>query len=500
SDHEANLRSRLMQIETARNHLAFRLSQHREKLLEQNREIDKEVLQKIKTHIGLMKRKVEEIKRKKEAYQSAHDRSSHYTWLKQAVEEYTDLLHRKGKLPRILLPIIGLIFLVGGIIFTIISIPLLVLILLGMAFLMTLLYVLILPRLTRKAIQSEELNRLHKVFKKRFQTEISDLSSLKERLQDQEGESNRAKMLQDQLVQDEGDLDILKSEVSDYFFAITAEHIEPSKWNDTVNSVERKIRKLDTQIREKEISLAQLGVDESDYITEKADVEYSKQEHEEILQELAAVKIEIEEEHKKLDLLKQRICDQTQDIFTTPWETLIENLRNKREAILNNYRKLTAEMIGKNRVFQVILELRREEDSKIVKGLQSKDILGHLSRFTGNRYSSINLDGEELIVSSNTNNYVLSDLSTGAQEQILLALRIGFAQKWLNQDSLFLILDDAFQYSDWQRRPWLMETMVDLAKKGWQIFYFSMDDHIRGLFEKKGKIFKEQLKIVELTN
>ena len=44
-----------------------------------------------------------------------------------------------------------------------------------------------------------------------------------------------------------------------------------------------------------------------------------------------------------------------------------------------------------------------------------------------------------------------------------------------------------------------MDMMVDLAKAGWQILYFTMDDHIRGLFEKKGKVFGDQFRIIELA-
>ena len=79
------------------------------------------------------------------------------------------------------------------------------------------------------------------------------------------------------------------------------------------------------------------------------------------------------------------------------------------------------------------------------------------------------------------------DLSTGAREQIFLALRIGFAKKVMQGNSAFLIFDDAFQHSDWNRRPRLVDTMFELAKQGWQIIYFSMDDNIRDLFEKTGK-------------
>jgi len=76
---------------------------------------------------------------------------------------------------------------------------------------------------------------------------------------------------------------------------------------------------------------------------------------------------------------------------------------------------------------------------------------------------------------------------------------MGFCSRILNKDKLFLILDDAFQYSDWDRRKLLTDKVVDLAKKGWQIIYFTMDDNIKELFDTKGKALGTDYKNFVLT-
>jgi uncharacterized protein YhaN len=82
----------------------------------------------------------------------------------------------------------------------------------------------------------------------------------------------------------------------------------------------------------------------------------------------------------------------------------------------------------------------------------------------------------------------------------MLALRIGFASKVLKQDTLFLILDDAFQHSDWDKRKILVNKLADIAAGGWQIIYFSMDNHIRELFDSAGSKFKKgEYKFIELA-
>jgi uncharacterized protein YhaN len=82
-----------------------------------------------------------------------------------------------------------------------------------------------------------------------------------------------------------------------------------------------------------------------------------------------------------------------------------------------------------------------------------------------------------------TVDYNLADLSTGAREQVLLALRMGFASRLAGGQPLFMLLDDAFQHSDWQRRERLVEQVLRMVRAGWQVTYLTMDDHLRDLFD-----------------
>ena len=129
--------------------------------------------------------------------------------------------------------------------------------------------------------------------------------------------------------------------------------------------------------------------------------------------------------------------------------------------------------------------------------MESKTVIDPLKDLT-QRYNRLTLEDDKLIVSDDYNSFDLKDLSTGAREQVMLALRIGFSSKILNQDTLFLILDDAFQHSDWGKRKILIKQLANVAQKGWQIIYLTMDDNIRDLFNKVGKKFKGEYKIFNL--
>ena len=93
-------------------------------------------------------------------------------------------------------------------------------------------------------------------------------------------------------------------------------------------------------------------------------------------------------------------------------------------------------------------------------------------------------DGDRIMISSDMGDFDMKDLSTGAKEQVLFALRVSLAKKIMD-NSAFFILDDAFQHSDYDRRPKLIDQLFDLSDAGWQIIYLTMDDHIRNLFLEK---------------
>mgnify|MGYP001965740947 FL=1 len=92
-----------------------------------------------------------------------------------------------------------------------------------------------------------------------------------------------------------------------------------------------------------------------------------------------------------------------------------------------------------------------------------------------------------LLRSRNDDEFPLGMLSTGAREQVMNALRLTFASKALGEESAFLLLDDAFQHSDWKRREDMVAYALGLVDRGWQIFYFTMDDHLRDEFQKQAE-------------
>jgi uncharacterized protein YhaN len=269
-------------------------------------------------------------------------------------------------------------------------------------------------------------------------------------------------------------------------------------WADHIRELREQRDELEQQIDELERVLLKLDVELEDYLSEDLGEIYEKSKLEALERKREETEKQLLEHINQLDGLKQRICYETRDSITAEWEEIIQNLKEKREDLVEEYRKTTADILGKILVYQVLREIREQQDEKIRTRLQSSKVKQPLYDMTG-RYKSIDLVQDRLTVTDTYGEFNLSDLSTGAQEQVLLALRVGFVAQIMREEFAFLILDDAFQHADWQRRECLMAEMVRLAKKGWQILYLTMDDHIKKLFDQAGShIFGDEYRVKAL--
>ncbi|MHB9034506.1 MAG: ATP-binding protein [Anaerolineae bacterium] len=243
-------------------------------------------------------------------------------------------------------------------------------------------------------------------------------------------------------------------------------------------------RGLEAQLKDLDHKLAAAQVPPEEYYEGHSAVPYDGAELERLKQQQAGLEQGIAGAAAALENLKDAVRRTTGDPATTGWEDLIANLRARREETAAERRQLRARIIGGITLGQVISGLRAREDERIAAALDS-DTIREPIRAVTRGYTRVELEGEELIVHGPARQYALGSLSTGAQEQLLLALRIGIAGHVLGETRMFLVLDDAFQHSDWERRPVLVDALADLAGLGWQVLYFTMDDHIRGLFEER---------------
>jgi len=496
-DQKEDIDKQLGNLKKAREYTAFCLSEEIKELQKSKNQIDESRLTHARQELNLCNRKIEEIKRRNKEFLKEQENSRHYVWLKNAKKVYEKLLTGTSVKSFFWFALLSLISSVGVLIFLFLNIPAGVIAALILVLLFGFLYIKSLKGRAEKSLMAKELTGLGKEFKERFNKRLTGLPLLEELLEEQSKAYNRASLFKDQIFQENRDLEIMKLSIVDKIFTMTGKREKIGYAGDVISKLEIQIRELMTVIQDKREVLASLKVEPAAYVKDDPGMPYSDKVYKSLQEELQRITREIDSETQKLDSLKQRISQQTGDDFSVRLEEMIQNLRQHREMKVEDYKQRTAEIIGRNAVCRVCQELQKDEDTKILEGLQSMEVLEPLKKITG-RYERLSLQNEELIVSDRFHDFPLSELSTGAREQVYLALRIGFSTQIVKKDQLFLILDDAFQYSDWERRDYLMNVVFNLAKMGWQIIYFTMDDHIKKLFEKHGKKLGDQFKMFEL--
>ncbi|TEU00649.1 MAG: hypothetical protein E3J30_02340 [Anaerolineales bacterium] len=486
-------------LNKAKRYQAHKIYRQIQELMKGKISLSREQLESLKEDYREYRRNSEEISRKKEELGGLEDNRSHFEWLKNAIPVYEkreSSVHERAKNIFLILAALSLI---GSILFGFFNqpIPATFFILLGS--ILVGFYIRQLMTQVERAVDIDEIRRISNEFEERFSKKLTNLPMMVTLKGEMEAGYYRSQSLVQEIEELQRKIHGLEIGIQEELNELSETVWEKAKWGDAIKELGIKLNNLEQQIHQRELELSNLDVEPSDYIEEDPGLNYEKSRLMDLEENLTRIRDEITFEVTKLGTLKQRICQETGDDISIEWEDLLHNLKMKRQEICRDYKQITSVILAKILVTKEINKIREQEDAQIRESLKSNVVTDPLYQIT-KRYHKIDLEDDLLIVSDPYNDFPLTDLSTGAQEQVLLALRIGFAQKIMGQDRAFLILDDAFQHADWERRRWLLEEVVNLAKQGWQIIYFTMDDHIRGLFEKEAKPeFGDQFHTMELV-
>jgi hypothetical protein len=501
---EKNLQDKLSVLGLAKRRLAYSISEKIKKLNVKLSRVPENELNNIEKEISIYRNNKLYLNQLKEDYKESSGKSKDFNWLESALSQYKDLLSKITNKPGKFLPSLCGLFAAAGITFSAIIIflyqkisasmlPLYLAIIflcfLGL-FISSLLYFRKLNSYLNKAGQNEELDKIREEFKKRTGEILTDISLLESNLNEQREYRSRMIAIEKQINPLRDGMDKNHFLINQEIKKLWQKDITEEDWDNIINELKQINLNIRNQIESEKEGLIKLNISEEDYVYEDVDITYSREKYEKTQKELKLVQQQIKEQEDSMQNLKQKICNKTSDELTISWEELIDNLQKEKERVINELKDSSATIIAGSIIHKVISRLRKEEDEKIKEGLQSETVTVPLKDIT-RRYNAIYLDNDDLVVSDPYDNFNIKDLSTGAIEQVMLALRIGFTSKLLKKDSIFLILDDAFQHSDWEKREIIIGKLAEIAEKGWQIIYLTMDNHIKGLFDRAGEKFEK---------
>ena len=428
-----------------------------------------------------------EIETKSEKLQGLESTSADYRWAREALDVYKD--HTSGAAgsgTNLWFVVLTLVALAGTLTFGLLGLPLPSIVSAVLSVLFGAMTYRDLKKSASSAGENTELEKLKTEYRTKFGSDLTDQATLQAKL----GELNKNEILVTPLREALSGLydktRTLETKTTATLKAWMGSDVPAEAWRATIRDLKEKSDGLQGQIDSIGIELTAVGVPGHEYVEEDPGEKWDPERYAELTEGLRVTGEALKQEEEELEMLKARVAQAT-GLENSDWEDLITDLRDKREEAAQEYQKHTAEILAKIQVHTVIEEFRVDENSRIAQGLERGELTEPLQALTG-RYRSIRLDEDQglVLTSDKDEEYPLASMSTGAREQIFLALRMGFASIAMEGKTGFLILDDAFQHSDWNRRENLVTRTLSFVQSGWQVFYFTMDDHIRDLFEGVG--------------
>ena len=169
-------------------------------------------------------------------------------------------------------------------------------------------------------------------------------------------------------------------------------------------------------------------------------------------------------------------------------EPMLDNLSKIEEELVNNKNKMLT-LNKMNQSFDLAKEVltRAYEDMKnTVTPRFTEELSKNVSSITNGKYNNIRFNDEEgLIVELSNGEYVpASKLSVGTIDQLYLSLRLSMIED-LSEESMPIILDEAFAYFDEERLENILKYMNDKFK-GHQIILLTCTNREKRILEKDG--------------
>lgn len=491
------LEKKLNLQKTAKRYKAYKLNQKLEELEKKYQRYDREKIASLSKNIETKKQLERKIEKKKKDYKEKKKAAQKYRKLEVILDNYKSLKEANIEpIDKIWKLIPGGLFIVSALI-TVFFDKLLGI----LGFAITAGFIIYYFYRYKKEIDNEgnieELKKIEKEFKEETGKEMKSIATLRAAVKEYGSAPEVAKTIKDNLEEIKEELSEVVTRTKGQMRSILSQDVSKDEWEEKLDQIRDKAQEI-TRNRDKlKDRLSSLNVDQSDY-KKKAEVDYSAERVRELKEKIEEKEKKIANRRDNLKNIEMKIAQAVSDNSKTGFSELYQALHEKRRQIKKELRDIKAEIIAGKMVFDQLEKLRKQEDERIKENLNSKNIQEAVSKITANKYKGVKLTGDKLEVIGELQNFNLKELSTGTREQILLALRIGLSAELLKEDSMFLLLDDAFQNSDWERREVLVNNLANLAEEGWQIIYLTMDDHIRDLFEKEGKRFGDEFKSISI--
>ncbi len=211
---------------------------------------------------------------------------------------------------------------------------------------------------------------------------------------------------------------------------------------------------------------------------------WNQQEYDRLKQMLGAIEQSLEDIRNRFQSARDAIiragCSTPEDVFIE-----LDGVVGK----LEEYRLKKAAALA---AIGALDDMAAEQDTIInsVIGDGPDSAQAYFESITGGKYSEVFRDGDVVRTRMpDGTEFSIEQLSTGTQAQLYFALRVSLINKIFVEEKNeppLLLLDDPFLSADEGRRETVMDFLIELAKEGWQIIYFTVDSRVPDMLQRVG--------------
>ncbi len=262
-----------------------------------------------------------------------------------------------------------------------------------------------------------------------------------------------------------------------------------NKISEYIYEIKKRKAMIQNQLNNLRREFYKLNIEEQNLLgVEPLEDGFSLEKESGLEKELAKIQEEYEEQKTGLSAILSSISQLSGVEKSQRLKDMLIRIQDLKQNLESEIKEKAAELAAKVMWDKVKSEIQEEAESIAQNIMGSNLFRENFNAFTADIYKDWDFILEEgkLILTDGLRQYDFQLLSSGAKQQLLLALRASIIEHSIGK--AFLILDDTLQFTDYKRRPSAVNTLCELSKNGWQIIYMTMDNHLLSLFEQhRGK-------------
>ncbi|MEI7700916.1 MAG: AAA family ATPase [Planctomycetia bacterium] len=257
---------------------------------------------------------------------------------------------------------------------------------------------------------------------------------------------------------------------------------ELQKQQETVNrrtQLELQLKKANDELLEASLAEPELAITEDEM--QKFQAPLTKDTIQLRTVELKEVEQGLHRHHEELGSLKQEI-------------RLLESRRDShveffgKSTLASKIYRATEEWLALQMELDAVMQIRRRFEQENISGtLVSAS--SYMHRMTAGRYHRIWAPlGEDFLCIDDEfgQTFRVEQLSGGTREQLFLAIRFALVREFARRGiELPLVMDDLFVNFDQERTEAAADCLIEVAKEGQQVLFFTCHEHIANLFQRK---------------